>query len=299
MASNMKTRSSVTTFPEAPGRERTAAQAAQRRIEGANAHVIGRQAVRQSQAARVVHMGRAGLFADGAAHLVEQAPHLRRIGHARGVRQADFVGARSRAFARHPDHVVFLHLALDRAAERSGHAGFDLDARRDLVAQAGDGAHLGDHLFAGLADVGHGMGGTGGDRNRQFVHPGAQGAFGAAGIGHQRHDGQAGVLERVANDFGRVGHLRQQPGRHERAHFDFAQAAGDQRVDPAQFLRRGHGGLHRLQAVARADFADQDFGRTRLRIHGVDFLDVLFRKVRPRPPRDAASWRVRRGSRWR
>ena len=39
-----------------------------------------------------------------------------------------------------------------------------------------------------------------------------------------------------------------------------AQAGGMQRVDPAQLVGRGHGGLHGLQAVARTDLADENVG---------------------------------------
>ena len=49
-------------------------------------------------------------------------------------------------------------------------------------------------------------------------------------------------------------------GGHEGGDLDLAHARGVQRVDPAQLVRRGHRGLDGLQAVARADFADQDIG---------------------------------------
>ena len=48
-------------------------------------HVIGRQAIGQAQAACVVHVGGAGALTNLGAHLVEQAAHLGRVGHAGGV----------------------------------------------------------------------------------------------------------------------------------------------------------------------------------------------------------------------
>ena len=93
---------------------------------------------------------------------------------------------------------------------------------------------------------------------RELVHPGGQRGLGAFEIGHQRHHGQAGVGERVLHHLHGVGHLRHEVGGHERAHLNFAQATGHQRVNPAQFVGGGHGGFDRLQAVTRAHFADQN-----------------------------------------
>ena len=124
-----------------------------------------------------------------------------------------------------------------------------------------DGAHLLDHVLAGLAHVGQRVRGAGRHRDGQLVHAGAQRGLGAAQVGHQGHHRHAGVRECMAHHLGGVGHLRQQLGRHEGADLDLAQAGGHQRVDPAHLSRGGHGGLDRLQAVAGADFADQDVGR--------------------------------------
>ncbi|KAG1584339.1 hypothetical protein G6F46_014990 [Rhizopus delemar] len=104
------------------------------------------------------------------------------------------------------------------------------------------------------------MGAAGGNRHRQLMDACAQRGLRTAQIGDQRHHRHPGMPDRVGDHFRRIGHLRQQPGRHERRHFDFAQSRRDQRIDPPQLVRRRHGGLHRLQPVARSDFADQDVG---------------------------------------
>jgi len=57
---------------------------------------------------------------------------------------------------------------------------------------------------------------------------------------------------------GGIGHLRKELGRHERRDFDFPEARGGERPDPAMFRLRGHRPLDALEPVARADFAHQD-----------------------------------------
>ena len=85
------------------------------------------------------------------------------------------------------------------------------------------------------------------------------GALGALQVGHQHRGAQAGQSLGKGQQFGGVGQLRQQARRHKRADLDLAQAAGHQRIKPALLVGRGHGGFDRLQAVTRADFADQNF----------------------------------------
>ncbi|MCY1540768.1 hypothetical protein D9M68_764270 [compost metagenome] len=104
------------------------------------------------------------------------------------------------------------------------------------------------------------MGAAGGNRHGQLVGPGAQRRLGAPQIGHQRHHGHAGLAHGIGDHLRGIRHLRQQPRRHERGHFDFPHARGDQRVDPPELGLGRHGGLHRLQPVAGPDFADQDVG---------------------------------------
>ena len=82
--------------------------------------------------------------------------------------------------------------------------------------------------------------------------------FGAAQVRHQHGDGQVRNRERVCDDLGRVGELRQHLRRHETADFDLAQSAGRERRDPRLLCRERHDGLDALQAVARPHFADED-----------------------------------------
>jgi hypothetical protein len=101
---------------------------------------------------------------------------------------------------------------------------------------------------AGLADTG-----------RVSFGARRQSGLRAAQVGHQSHDAHAAVAQRVLHHLRGVGHLWQQLGGHKGSDLDFSQACGCQRVNPAQLVGGGHGGFDRLQAIARADFADQDF----------------------------------------
>ena len=67
------------------------------------------------------------------------------------------------------------------------------------------------------------------------------------------------VFEGMLHHCGGIGHLRQQPWGNEGANLDFPDAGLDQRVNPAAFVSGGHDSLDRLQAIAWADFTDQDF----------------------------------------
>ena len=64
--------------------------------------------------------------------------------------------------------------------------------------------------------------------------------------------------QRVRDDLGSIGELRQQVRRHEAADFDLAQATGRQRRDPRLLRGRRHDRLDALQAVARPHFADEN-----------------------------------------
>ncbi|MPN49141.1 hypothetical protein SDC9_196754 [bioreactor metagenome] len=130
--------------------------------------------------------------------------------------------------------------------------------RRDLIAQRDDAAHFVHHLLGCLEHIRHRMRGAGGNRHGDLVHARFHGRLRAAQIGHQRHHRQTGVGEGVSHHGGGVGHLRQQLGRDEGAHLDLLQPGSGQRVDPSQLVCRGHGAVHGLQSVARADFADQN-----------------------------------------
>ena len=96
------------------------------------------------------------------------------------------------------------------------------------------------------------------------MHAGRQSRLSAAQVGHQRQHRQAGQRERMRHHFSGVGQLRQQTRRHKRADLDLAQAGGVQCADPAQLVSGRHAGIDGLQAISRADLADQDRGS----VHG-------------------------------
>ncbi|MCY1365999.1 hypothetical protein D9M69_528750 [compost metagenome] len=211
-----------------------------------------------------MHVGRPGAPAQLGAQPREQAAHLGRVRHAGGVGQADLVHASLRAGHRQTDHLVFVHRTLQRAAECGGQPHLHRHAGRTLAPQREHLAQLAQHLFARLAHIGQRMRLAGRHWQGELVHARGQRRLGATPIGHQGHHGEAGVRsgegERVPHHLGHVGHLRQQLRWHEGADLDLAQAGGSQRGYPAAFVDRGHGGADRLQAVARADLADQHLG---------------------------------------
>jgi hypothetical protein len=107
------------------GRIRAAAQAAQRTVEGAHTHVIRRQAIGQAQAARVVHMRRAGALADFGAHPVNRRRTC--AGLAMPVVSDRPIRRRRPPPVPPPDEPPRLRApALQRAAEGGGHAGLDM-----------------------------------------------------------------------------------------------------------------------------------------------------------------------------
>jgi len=62
----------------------------------------------------------------------------------------------------------------------------------------------------------------------------------------------------VGDQFAGIGQLRQQPGGHERSHFDLALPGRIGRVDPFELGGRGQHHRQALQAVAQAHFAQDD-----------------------------------------
>ena len=166
---------------------------------------------------------------------VKQPSHLRRVGHAGGVRQADFVRARLGDLRGQPDDVVLRHLALQRAAERGRRS---RPRRRPWVRAALRSATMARTSSticsrvlrtlasecAALADTGIVI----------LCTPASMAASAPLQVRHQRHHRPSGQRDRVPHDVGGVGHLRQQLRRHERSDLDLAQAGRVQRVDPAR-----------------------------------------------------------------
>ncbi len=188
-----------------------------------------------------MHVGGAGLVAELGAQAPEEAAHLRRIGVADGVGQARFVGAGGRALRGQPDHFVFRHLALQRAAEGGRDAGLELHLRRDLAAQLGDGAHLLDHLLARLAHIGQRVRGAGRHRHRELVHAGLERGLAPLRLGTSAITVRPGSVTAWRTTSAASAICGSRLGRHERGDFDLAHAGGVERIDPAQLVRRGHG----------------------------------------------------------
>jgi hypothetical protein len=87
------------------------------------------------------------------------------------------------------------------------------------------------------------------------VRAGRVGRLDAAHIRRQRLHRQAGDAHRRLDDRQRVGHLRDDAGRHEAANLDLAQAGPGEGGDPADFGVGRHARLGHLQPVARRDLA--------------------------------------------
>jgi hypothetical protein len=90
------------------------------------------------------------------------------------------------------------------------------------------------------------------------VRAGLDRPLGTLEIGYQdRHDEVRQRL-RVRDELTGVGKLRQQPRGHERADLDLALAGGVRVADPLELPRSGQRTREALQAVAQADFTDDD-----------------------------------------
>ena len=131
--SSRKTRSSVTMLPVAPGANgqppRPPSEASKVRTPISSPA----STLAKPEPARVVQCAGRRAVADFRLDQFVDAADLRRIGHAGGVGEPDFVATGFEARHREPQHFAFLDLALDGAAEHGRQAGFDL---RPLVAAA-------------------------------------------------------------------------------------------------------------------------------------------------------------------
>ena len=88
-----------------------------------------------------------------------------------------------------------------------------------------------------------------------------EGTLSPTQVGHPSHHRQVVVGERVAQDAGHIRHLGQVLGGYKRDQLGFSQTRRHQGIDSTQFIRGGHAGLDRSQAVARPDYADQNIKR--------------------------------------
>ena len=192
------------------------------------------------------------------ARLLEQVAHRARVGIADGVGDADAVGAGVEQRLHAAQHLGGLDLALDRAAERGADAAFEQRLRAGRVARGADPAELGDHFVGRLAQVGEAVRMARRERHQQQIGFGVDRPFRALQVRHQHRDQEVRQRLRKGDQLRRVGQLRQQARRHERADLDLALAGGVGLADPLELASGREDGGDALQAVAQADLADHD-----------------------------------------
>ena len=95
-------------------------------------------------------------------------------------------------------------------------------------------------------------------RQEHHIDITVQSCLRAAKIGHQNGCDQAWKLLGACQDFSRIDQLNQQPRRDERADPDFAQPCGVCAVQPLDLGVCRNDPGNALQAVAQADFANDD-----------------------------------------
>ena len=125
----------------------------------------------------------------------------------------------------------------------------------EFVQHLVDAADLFQHFGVVLAYVRLAVGLAGRNRDAHLVGAGRHRPLHALEVRRQGGDVQTGDGHGVTHEFLAVGHLRQQFGGHEGAHFDFGHARGGLRPDPGLLGLGGHDHLEALQAVARPHFA--------------------------------------------
>ncbi|MNV66606.1 hypothetical protein D3C71_1593640 [compost metagenome] len=113
------------------------------------------------------------------------------------------------------------------------------------------------------------MGGAHRHRGNDALGAGFQGIPGATQVGRQHGDQQVRVSQGVGDHFTGIGHLRQQPGRHERGDFHMPHTGRVGGVYPAAFGGGRHDCLKALQAIAQADFVDCYCAHHGLSVSGV------------------------------
>ncbi|SQA88742.1 Uncharacterised protein [Burkholderia gladioli] len=210
-------------------------------------------------------MGTAGLAADFCLQAPEHAADLGGIRVAAGVGQADLVDACLGHRQAHAQGLVVADGAREGAAEGDRDARLDRDAGEARVAQGDDLADFVDQLRGGLADVRHRVLVGHRDRQRELVHARLEGVLRAAQVGREHGHVQARDRQRMRDHLLDISHLRQKARRYEGAHLDLLEAGRGQCGNPAQLGLGRHDALDALQAVARADLADQHavWGRCR------------------------------------
>ncbi|MNH25539.1 hypothetical protein D3C79_855380 [compost metagenome] len=125
-----------------------------------------------------------------------------------------------------------------------------------LAAQLAHAPQFLDHFLRRAAYVGHAVGVAYRHWGDDALRTRLQCILGTAQVRGQYRNQQAWVGQCVGDHLFGVGHLRQQPGRHERGNFHVAHASGIRAVDPAQLGGSRHDRLQALQAIAQADFID-------------------------------------------
>src|SRR5882762_9602948 len=125
------------------GRERAAAEAAHRAVEGAHAFLVRGERVGETEATRVVEVRSLELRADGLSDFGKYAPDLRRVGIADRIGERHAVAELGQGSG-DTHYVILGHHTLHRAAEGGGDGTFDFDAGMRVLRAL---AHFLDHLF--------------------------------------------------------------------------------------------------------------------------------------------------------
>ena len=178
------------------------------------------------------------------------------LGVADGVGDADAVGAGVEQRLHAAQDLGRFHFALQRAAEGGADAAFEQRFRSCGIARGADPREFGDHLVGCLAQVRQAVRVAGRERHQQHVDLAFDRALGAPKVGHEHRDDEAGQRLRERHQLDRVGELRQQPCRHERADLDLALAGRVGVADPFELALGGERRGDALQAVAQADLAN-------------------------------------------
>ena len=240
------------------GRVGTAAEPAQRGIEGARAGVERRQHIGEAKPARVVEMPGYRQRRDIGHDPAEDPLDRSRLTVADGVGEDDRIGAGLGDLDGDAAHPILVDRALDRAAEGGGEPAGDARAPvfRRGVAQRDDAAEILDQFRGAAADIRAVVPVADRQHKIHLVDAERQAALGALEVGDQRRDGEPGQRQRMAHHRLGIGELRQELGRDKRADLDLAHPGGVFGIEPGDLLLGRHDLGDALQSVAEPDFAD-------------------------------------------
>ena len=239
--------------------ERTAADAAETRIERSDAGGNRCVRIRDAGVARVVEVTAQWNPRYGGADTLHHLDDLRRHADADRVGERNLERLRFRDALRELDDARDRHLALERATERRRNG--DLGAqsrsagtRRDI--EPGGHRFVGAHaLVATVERVARDHG------HADLVASGGRSALETLPVQHEPDVGDVVAAAEPAQHVLGIGHLRHALRVHEARDLDTPQAAVDGALDELDLDRRRHDARLALQAVARPDFDDLDASR--------------------------------------